>query len=777
MRTLLNPLLLLALLLGNLVPSAVAAPIGVATSAGDFSPQRDGISAAGDTSNVKSPALAATPAPDTPHEAAATDVFAPYAYWQNSTDAYVAVPHEDALNPQDGATYEAWIFPSSVTGCRAIMSKGYTQGYWMGICNGRIRFAAGASNAYQESVTAILPNVWTHIAVVWDPAFNIRRFFINGDFDSLGIADPGPTGTRELRIGADIPSDAFAGFIAEARIWNVARGQGDIRRTMHSYVDEPMPGLVAAWPFRVDYTDVIGGRTGTPTGTLKGIYFVGTDSVHPFPLRPQTVVADELFNSLPHRRDSMAWAYVPGWDRTLLVGGNVDGAQSNRIDGVFGGTGDFLSLGTLPVTLVNAAAAYAPTNGKVYVFGGSSGGASQRTIYAVDPNTGVVSPLVAQLPEAVNGAAAVYHTGLDKIFVIGGVTDAPDRLSRISLFDPETGTLSPAGFDLPTGLARMGAAYSSATDSIFTFGGIDDTATGVAAIYEIKTDGAAAVPVSLAAADSGIAVVEDAQTQLLYLLGGGVSDRVWAFDPVLGQLWKTPGELPGLRYAAAALYSPENRHALLLGGFDGAQGQANVWRFDLERRPRHQTGPLGLRRGRRHRQRHHRQHGSHHRRREQRRNRAHRRQHRFLLARVAWRHERAPGPLHRGRSHLVPGGSQPHRLRRRRHHPQAVARHHPNRLRERLQPLRRHPGDRHRHRHTDATGVSVLVVALGIPQQRLLARQLERLSIVVRVGESGQQPDLGTGGGAFRLRASLRTAGRQDCDDQHSRTQGRGRGR
>ncbi|MBI1298653.1 hypothetical protein GC175_27270 [bacterium] len=566
MRTLLNYLLLFALLLGNLVPSTASAATRTTFASPPQSPptQDD---------------------PDVPREVAATDVFAPYAYWQNSSDAYVAVAHDDALNPQDGATYEAWIFPSSVSGCHAIMSKGYTQGYWMGICNGRIRFAAGASIAYQESVTTILPNVWTHIAVVWDPAFNIRRFFINGDFDSLGIADPGPTGTRELRIGADIPADAFAGFIAEARIWNVARDQADIRRTMHSYVDEQMPGLVAAWPFRSNYIDVIGGRAGTPTGTLKGIYFVGTDTVHPFPLRPATVTPDEIFNVLPHRRDSAATAYVTGWDRALLIGGNVDGVESNRIDSVTGGDGNFLALGTLPLALSQASAAYDPQRRKVYVFGGSSGGVAQKTIYAVDPTSGVVSPLAATLPEAARAGAAVYHPGLGKIFVLGGVTDDMTRLDRVSLFDPANETLTPATFALPTGLSSPTAIYATAANRIFIFGGIGPGDVVVDTIYQLEANngGGAVVlaPVTLGMPDRGMAAVEDGESNLIYLLGGAVNDRVWAFDPLLGQLWKTPIELSGRRFWPAALYSPTNRHALLLGGYDGAQGQTNVWKFDL----------------------------------------------------------------------------------------------------------------------------------------------------------------------------------------------------
>ncbi len=534
------------------------------------------------------PAPALAVAPEAPEaDPAAVNAFAPYAYWQGSADAYVAVPHDEGLSPQTGATFEAWIFASNLSGCRAIFGKNYLEGYWVGVCNGRIRFHSGGNASAQDGTTVILPNVWTHIAVVWDPVFNVRRYFINGDFDYLGAAGPAPTGTRQLRIGGDQTWDSFAGFIAEARIWNVARDQADIRRTMHSYVDEKLPGLVAAWPFRADYTDVIGGRTGTATGTSKGIFFVGTDAVHPFPLRPATVVADELFNSLPHRRDSAGSAYLPHWDRLLLIGGSVNAAESNRIDAIEGGTGDLTALGTLPVALRQPAAAYAPETGQVYVFGGSSGGVAQNKIYAVDPATAAVRTLAATLPQGASGAAAVYHPGLGRILVLGGMADGEDRLEGVSVFDPATETLAPAGFDLPLGLSLLAATYASATGSVFIFGGLDDAGQPVDAIYEVKagrnaaTGRVTALPVALAAADSGLAAVEDGQTNLIYLLGGATSDRVWAFDPALGQLWRTPAELPALRYRPAALYSPANRHALLIGGFNAGVGQANVWKFPL----------------------------------------------------------------------------------------------------------------------------------------------------------------------------------------------------
>jgi len=562
-KFLLNCLLIVALLLGSVVPLAAApAPVPVSLPAAEA---------------------------DAPIEPTATDVFAPYAHWQGSADAYISVPHDDALFPQTGATFEAWVFLSNTSGCRNIFSTGYTQGYWVGVCNGRIRYASGAAATYTEGTAVILPNVWTHIAVVWDPVQNVRRFFINGDFDVLAAAGPAPMGTQNLRIGGAIPSDVFLGFLAEARIWNVARDQADIRRTMHSYLEEKMPGLVAAWPFRTNHTDVIGGLVGTPTGTQQGILFVGTDAVHPFPLRPQTLPADDLFNSLPHRRDSMGSAYLPGWDRLLLIGGSVNNStESNRIDAIDGGTGDFTTLGTLPVTLRNPGAAYAPETGNVYVFGGASGGADQSAIYAINPTTGAVTTLAATLPAAVNAPTSVYHPGLGKIFVLGGVVvGGTTPVDSVSVFDPITESVTPANFALPARRFMLAAAYSSATDSIFTFGGIGDGGVLTNGIYQLQATGDGATgsitpaPVSLSVADGGLAAVEDGASKLIYLLGGSLSDRVWAFDPVLGQLWRTPGELSALRYRPAALYSPANRHALLVGGFAGAVGHTNVWKFDL----------------------------------------------------------------------------------------------------------------------------------------------------------------------------------------------------
>jgi hypothetical protein len=522
-----------------------------------------------------------------PVEPAAVTAITPRALTLNGTDAYVDVSHDAALNPTTGATFEAWIYPTSLNGCRTIFGKNYNEGYWVGLCGGRIRFHTGGS-AQQDGTTILPINSWTHVAVVWHPANGQRRYYINGNVEYIGTSGPAPTGTRELRIGNDYPWDFFQGYIAEARIWDVARAQNDIRRTMHTYLDEKMPGLVGAWHFTDSLDDAIGGRVGAGRGTGIGYVAAPQDNLRPFPVHFPTAPADSAFNSLPHRRYGAATVFIPTLNRALLIGGNVEGVISNRIDAIDGGTGDFTALSTLPSPLLQPAAAYAPDTDTVYVFGGFST-AAQDAIYAVNPVSGEARTLAAKLTVAVSAPTAVYHPGLHKIFVIGGFggeEGAPLGLELVSVFDPVSETLVPASFGLPTGMVQSTAAYSAATESIFLFGGTDAAGAAMDRIVEIRASGdgvtgaATQIAAKLTKADFGLNAVVDAKSQLIYLLGSSVLEWVVAFDPATGQIWQTPSKQPDVRQWASALYSERNRHALVVGGFKSS-GQANVWKIAL----------------------------------------------------------------------------------------------------------------------------------------------------------------------------------------------------
>ena len=98
-------------------------------------------------------------------------------------------------------TLEAWVYPTNLTGYRAVFGKQYNVGYWFGTYNGKLRFYRGSST-FVESTTAIPLNRWTHIAVnsyydAWGDAYG-AEFYINGDIDRLQPAHR--RGRRRRRV-------------------------------------------------------------------------------------------------------------------------------------------------------------------------------------------------------------------------------------------------------------------------------------------------------------------------------------------------------------------------------------------------------------------------------------------------------------------------------------------------------------------------------------------------------------------------------------------------
>ena len=150
----------------------------------------------------------------------------------NGSDAYVLVSHQNRLNPTGALTLEAWVNPSRIDGCRTVIGKDYRTSYWLGLCDGRIRFYPRGSGSARDG-NAVIANGWTHIAVTYDGT--TRRYYVNGELDYQSTEANGPltTNMANLGIGLDpapffVPN-YFAGLIDDVRIWGVARTQEDIR--------------------------------------------------------------------------------------------------------------------------------------------------------------------------------------------------------------------------------------------------------------------------------------------------------------------------------------------------------------------------------------------------------------------------------------------------------------------------------------------------------------------------------------------------------------------
>lgn len=493
-------------------------------------------------------------------------------------------------------TLEAWIYPTNVTGFRAVLAKQYNVGFWFGLYNGKLRFYRG-STAYVESTATIPVNRWTHIAVnsyydYYDGLY-IDEFYINGDFENYyfhtGAGAVG--GAYDLRIGSDQNVEYFVGDIAEARIWAGAYGGEFLRRNMHHAINEKRPGLIANWHLTGDFKDSINGSNGTPIGSPA---FVG----FPSPAQPDVVQTDRFFNTLPQNTYAAASAFVPRLNRAIVAGGIRASAPSTAITAIDAGSGVSTNLGNLPAPRSYATAAYAPSNDTVYVFGGSDQVAttnSYTTIYAINPETGAVRTVAATSPAGRNNAAAIYLDHLNKIVILGGWYYNPTEqyANSVFVFDVASETIATAPFTLPQPGYGLAAAYSPLTQKVYYFGGSTGAAlvdTAYALTLNADNSGAiTALTAKLPVADAGGGAVEDPITHLIYIANGVNGANVVAFDPASNELWKTPIELPRddsgnllIRPYSSVIYSPRQRHALVIGGgYYNTSGSNNVWRIPL----------------------------------------------------------------------------------------------------------------------------------------------------------------------------------------------------
>jgi len=556
-----------------------------------------------------------TPSLASPQPAASTGSISGGTSLYLDGNSYVAVPHGNVPVLGNGDfTLEAWVWPTSLTNCKAILGKSYADGLYFGICQSNLVLRRGASTFVRHALTIPL-NQWSHVAVssIYDPWLlkYATSFYINGETDGVYFATGDGTvgGTRDLHIGHDDATDFFVGDITEARIWNVERNAVQLRSTMHTAIDDAHLGLLAVWHLAGDFKAAIGNADATAVGSPQ---FFGAVS----PAAPLVTPVDEFFNVITQPLYGAATAYIPRLNHGLLIGGYRSGIASANITSVDVATGASMEFATaLPIAMGLSGAAYAESNDTVYVFGGSPdlAGGTVNTIYAIRPETGAVRTVEATLPLGLyNLAGAVYHPHLNKILIFGGYRLPEKTQNAIYVFDVATEAITQASFALPQPIYAGASVYSSADNYIYLFGGTDGATTYNTviqiALADNGIDGATtAMPVTLPEADARMVAFEDPITRLLYVAGGSKTTRVLAFDPITGQLWRTPIELPKeavnnagpvypapaskIKPYASAFYSQANRHALIIGGdASGGVGTTAVWRILLGDGPLVQLG-------------------------------------------------------------------------------------------------------------------------------------------------------------------------------------------
>ena len=151
--------------------------------------------------------------------------------------------------------------------------------------------------------------------------------------------------------------------------------------------------------------------------------------------------------------------------------------------------------------------------------------------------------------------------------------------TRSTVFDVATESISTAPFTLPQPGYGLAAAYSPLTQKVYFFGGSPDGGAtfddkGYALTLNADNTGSiTTLAVKLPKADRGGVAVEDPISHLIYIINGQYNGNVVAFDPTSSELWRTPIELPRneagtllMRPYSSVIYSPRQRHALVIGG-------------------------------------------------------------------------------------------------------------------------------------------------------------------------------------------------------------------
>ncbi|KAH1987168.1 hypothetical protein KXV74_003666 [Aspergillus fumigatus] len=110
---------------------------------------------------------------------------------------------------------------------------------------------------------------WTHVATTFDPAADppTLSLYIDGALDSTLCWDIPPSvdyQSTDFVIGAfcraaepdAIPANCFVGYMDDIRLWNVCRGEMEIRVLMYGCPAVDAPGLIANWTFEEDTDNV-----------------------------------------------------------------------------------------------------------------------------------------------------------------------------------------------------------------------------------------------------------------------------------------------------------------------------------------------------------------------------------------------------------------------------------------------------------------------------------------------------------------------------------------
>ncbi|MBE0534933.1 MAG: right-handed parallel beta-helix repeat-containing protein [Phycisphaerae bacterium] len=180
----------------------------------------------------------------------------------NGNNAYVSCGTHAALNMTDSLTLMAWINPATfgANGYGRIVDKGANQAGYSFFVDERgssIAYVVYGGRVVNSASNVIALNQWQHVAVVYDKAANMVRFYVDGQ--AAGTADyttpPPAAPDRPLVIGIREfnKTRGFDGLIDEVRVYNKALTAEEIKGAS-TVAEQPVEVIIDNGDAATSYT-------------------------------------------------------------------------------------------------------------------------------------------------------------------------------------------------------------------------------------------------------------------------------------------------------------------------------------------------------------------------------------------------------------------------------------------------------------------------------------------------------------------------------------------
>jgi len=335
------------------------------------------------------------------------------------------------------------------------------------------------------------------------------------------------------------------------------------------------------------------------TETGKAYYCGGNVGLRVASIIQYDPLSDEVSDtgaSLATVRDGWAAAYEPTVGKVYVFGGMGDYWEdpSSYADIVeFDPLSNTATLLTakLPYRLADSVAVYAPSTNKVYLFGGSTPEGFSSDILEFDVMAHTVRVLDTKLPFGLTDASAAIVPESNRVYVLGGC-GATGVLDQILAYDIEPSTGQLAGVTLPArlpvGLRQSTAAYVPDAGRIFVVGGQMQGGGTSMSVYAITTGDPASVEVAVGLPYGplrGASAVYAPESDWLVVLGGaGSGEGILRFRCTESSVAHWGVRLPFSTHTLSAVYDAEAQRAYLFGG-----EKASVLEFDASTEALHVT--------------------------------------------------------------------------------------------------------------------------------------------------------------------------------------------